>query len=35
MNTKMTKKKKIFLVADYLLILLFIFLDQFTKYLAV
>ena len=35
MNNKMSKKKKIFLLVDYLLILLFVFLDQFTKYLAV
>lgn len=35
MNSKMSKKKKIFLLADYLLILLFVFLDQLTKYLAV
>ena len=32
---KVTKKKKIFLVADVLLIALLIFLDQFTKHLAV
>jgi signal peptidase II len=32
---KVTKKKKIFLVADVLLIALLVFLDQFTKHLAV
>ncbi len=32
---KMSKKKKIFLCVDFLLIVLLIFLDQFTKYLAV
>ena len=32
---KMSKKKKIFLVVDILLIALLIFLDQFTKHLAV
>ena len=35
MNTKMSKKKKIFLLADYLMIAFFVFLDQFTKHLAV
>ncbi len=32
---KMSKKKKIFLTVDFLLIALLIFLDQFTKHLAV
>ena len=32
---KMSKKKKIFLIVDVVLILLLIFLDQYTKYLAV
>ena len=32
---KMSKKKKIFLVVDVVMILLLIFLDQFTKHLAV
>ena len=32
---KMSKKKKIFLVVDAVLILLFVLLDQYTKYLAV
>ncbi|MCR5556496.1 MAG: signal peptidase II [Butyrivibrio sp.] len=32
---KMSKKKKIFLVVDSVLILFFVFLDQYTKYLAV
>ncbi len=35
MNTKMSKKKKIFLLVDVLLIILLVALDQFTKYLAV
>ncbi len=35
MNKKMSKKKKIFLVVDFLLILLLVAFDQFTKYLAV
>ncbi len=35
MITKMSKKKKIFLIIDFLMILLLVFLDQFTKYLAV
>lgn len=35
MNTNLSKKKKIFLLVDFLLIILLVFLDQFTKYLAV
>ena len=34
MNT-LTKKKKIFLAVDFCLIIFLVFLDQFTKYLAV
>jgi signal peptidase II len=34
MNTNLSKKKKLFLLADLGLIILLIFLDQFTKYLA-
>ena len=32
---EMSKKKKIFLLVDFILILLLVFFDQFTKYLAV
>ncbi|MBE5838348.1 signal peptidase II [Butyrivibrio sp.] len=35
MNTNISKKKKIFLLVDFLMIILLVFLDQFTKYLAV
>ncbi len=35
MNTNLSKKKKIFLLVDFLMIILLVFLDQFTKYLAV
>ena len=35
MNNTLSKKKKIFLFVDFLLIILLVFLDQFTKYLAV
>ena len=35
MNTNMSKKKKIFLIVDFLMIIFLVFLDQFTKYLAV
>ena len=34
MNTKMSKKKKIFLAVDLIMIILLVALDQFTKYLA-
>ena len=34
MNTKMSKKKKIFLAVDMIMIILLVALDQFTKYLA-
>lgn len=35
MNTNLSKKKKIFLLVDFLMIILLVFLDQFTKYLSV
>ena len=35
MNTNISKKKKVFLLVDFLMIILLVFLDQFTKYLAV
>ncbi|WP_022774459.1 signal peptidase II [Butyrivibrio sp. AE2015] len=35
MNTNLSKKKKIFLLVDFLMIIFLVFLDQFTKYLAV
>ncbi|SEF47206.1 signal peptidase II [Butyrivibrio sp. Su6] len=35
MNTNLSKKKKIFLLVDFLMIILLVLLDQFTKYLAV
>ena len=35
MNNKMSKKKKIFLIVDFIMIILLVALDQFTKYLAV
>ncbi|MCR5671610.1 MAG: signal peptidase II [Butyrivibrio sp.] len=35
MNTKLSKKKKLFLLSDIVLIILLIVLDQFTKHLAV
>lgn len=35
MNTNISKKKKIFLLVDFLMIIFLVFLDQFTKYLAV
>lgn len=35
MNTNLSKKKKIFLLVDFLMIILLVFLDQLTKYLAV
>ena len=35
MNTNISKKKKIFWLVDFLMIILLVFLDQFTKYLAV
>lgn len=35
MNTNLSRKKKIFLLVDFLMIILLVFLDQFTKYLAV
>ena len=35
MNATLSKKKKIFLAVDFLMIILLVFLDQFTKYLAV
>jgi signal peptidase II len=35
MNANISKKKKIFLLVDFLMIILLVFLDQFTKYLAV
>ena len=34
MNTNLSKKKKIFLLVDFLMIILLVLLDQFTKYLA-
>ena len=34
MNNKMSKKKKIFLIVDFIMIILLVALDQFTKYLA-
>ena len=34
MNTNLSKKKKLFLLSDLVLILLLVFLDQFTKHLA-
>jgi len=34
MNTNLSKKKKLFLLADFVLIIAFVFLDQFTKKLA-
>ena len=34
MNTNLSKKKKLFLLSDLFLIILLIFLDQLTKYLA-
>ena len=35
MNATLSKKKKIFLAIDFLMIILLVFLDQFTKYLTV
>ncbi|WP_155839448.1 signal peptidase II [Butyrivibrio proteoclasticus] len=35
MNNKLSKKKKFFLVADLLMIIAFVFIDQLTKFLAV
>ncbi len=35
MNTNLSKKKKIFLIVDVIMIILLVALDQFTKYLAV